>query len=49
MYNDNVTIGEEIYYVHEFHLGNGFSNELEGNLGDWAITVEGIVGNDTTA
>ena len=32
IYTDNVTIGEEIYYVHEFHLGDGFSNELEGNL-----------------
>ena len=49
IYTDNVTIGEEIYYVHEFHLGDGFSNELEGNLGVWAITVEGIVGNETVA
>ena len=47
VYNDNVTIREEIYYVHEAHLGDGFGYELAENRGAWSISIEGIIGNDT--
>ncbi len=47
VYNDNVTIREEIYYVHEFHLGDGFGYELAENRGVWSISIQGIIGNNT--
>lgn len=47
IFNENVTIQDEIYYVHEFHLGDGFGDELAGNHGEWEIFAEGQLGNDT--
>ena len=43
----NITIQDEIYYYHGFHLGDGFGDELEGNPGEWEIFAEGQLGNDT--